>query len=138
MGLVATWHVGSSRTRDLTVSHELAGRFFTLKSPGKLLKSRFSIWFFKWFLSLYWYSLFGETVFSHFPSLDMVSFRSLSILKWRMLSFWLGSLNTWLPQGVERLALIYKTYWHYYDVSVPVVILLLFLLLNFIRMRVSL
>ena len=43
MGLVATWHVGSSRTRDRTVSRELAGRFFTLKSPGKLLNSRFSI-----------------------------------------------------------------------------------------------
>ena len=55
MGLVATWHVGSSRTRDRTVSRELAGRFFTLKSPGKLLNSRFSIWVFKWFLSLYWY-----------------------------------------------------------------------------------
>ena len=86
------------------------------------------------FIDIWW----GIVFILMFNALDMVSFRSLSILKWRMLSFWLGSLYTWLPQGVERLALIYKTYWHYYDVSVPVVILLLFLLLNFMRMRVSL
>lgn len=40
------------------------------------------------FIDIWW-----GIVFIHmFSALDMVSFRSLSILKWLMLSFWLGSL----------------------------------------------
>ena len=35
MGLAALWHVGSSWTRDCTVSPALAGRFFTTEPPGK-------------------------------------------------------------------------------------------------------
>ena len=35
LGLVAVQHVGSSRTRDRTVSSASAGRFFTTELPGK-------------------------------------------------------------------------------------------------------
>ena len=35
-GLVAPWHVGSSWTRDRTLSSAVAGRFFTTETPGKL------------------------------------------------------------------------------------------------------
>ena len=36
-GLIAPWHVGSSRTRDHPMSPSLAGRFFTTESPRKPL-----------------------------------------------------------------------------------------------------
>ena len=99
MGLVAPWHVGSSRTRDRTCVPALAGGFLTTAPPGK---------------SLHWFFLIVSSSLSKFliMSINSLNIWNIFCVSWLYYldPMWVY-LHCFFPLGLWSFCLISSSAW---------------------------